>query len=244
MQPILLTVHEIFSSVQALQWRMIALEKSALGRHQQPSMDPWTTSLRQHPNRAPMPDLSPPTPDSEARLRKLEFAIKSLEKCIIGDGIRIKNFLFQSREDLQIWLKSHLPNYRFGLFLDAVSIFDFLAQSHTDDQANMSHLYASQKNGFETTYKSTVLSSMKNLFPNLFGKGGADGMDTSKLLPGLADADKWNSSMVTGLQLQVERELPNVDEELQNAISITFKDYPEARELDLELLYRIQENCT
>ncbi len=119
-----------------------------------------------------------------------------------------------------------------------MSIFDFLAQSHTDDQTNMSHLYASQKNGFEMTYESTVLSSMKNLFPNLFGKGSADGMDTSKLLPALSDADKWNSNGVTGLQMQVERELPNVDEEFQNMISTTFEDYPEARELALELLYR------
>jgi len=79
---------------------------------------------------------------------------------------------------------------------------------------------------------------MKNLFPTLFGKGGADGMDTSKLLPGLSDADKWNSSSVTGLQFQEEQELPNVDEEFQNIINLTFEDHPEARKLVLELLYR------
>lgn len=54
---------------------------------------------------------------------------------------------------------------------------------------------------------------MKNLFPNLFGKGSSDGMDTSKSLPGLADVDKWSSNGATSLQMQVERELPNVDKE-------------------------------
>ncbi|MFN9978489.1 MAG: hypothetical protein ACK53Y_01175, partial [bacterium] len=73
--------------------------------------------------------------------------------------------------------------------------------------------------------------------PTLFGKGGADGTDTSKLLPSLLDADKWNSSGVMGLQFQVKRELPNVDEEFQNVINLTFKDHPEARDLALELLY-------
>jgi len=63
-------------------------------------------------------------------------------------------------------------------------------------------------------------------------------MDTSKLLPGLSDADKWNSSSVTGLQFQEEQELPNVDEEFQNIINLTFEDHPEARKLVLELLYR------
>ena len=106
-----------------------------------------------------------------------------------------------------------------------------------DDQTKMNHLYASQ-NWFETAYESTVLSSMKNLFPTLFGKGGADGTDTSKLLPSLLDADKWNSSGVMGLQFQVKWELPNVDEEFQNVINLTFKDHPEARDLALELLYR------
>jgi hypothetical protein len=71
----------------------------------------------------------------------------------------------------------------------------------------MSHLFASQKNGFETTYESKVLSSMKNLFPNLFEKREADRMDTSKLLPGLSDVNKWNCNGITGLQMQVEREL-------------------------------------
>jgi len=107
-----------------------------------------------------------------------------------------------------------------------------------DSNENMTHLYNSQKNGFETIYESKIISSMQNLFPNLFGKSGADGLDTSRTLPGLQSSDKWNADGVTGLQLQVERELPNVDLQFRNAIAATLEDAPEARDLALELLYR------
>jgi hypothetical protein len=79
---------------------------------------------------------------------------------------------------------------------------------------------------------------MQNLFPNLFGKSSSGGLDTSRVLPGLQSADKWNSDGVTGLQLQVERELPNVDLQFRNAILGTFEDSAEARDLALELLYQ------
>jgi hypothetical protein len=79
------------------------------------------------------------------------------------------------------------------MFLDAVSIFDFLAQPHLDAQENISQLYNSQKNGFDTTYESHIVSTMQNLFPNLFGKSTSDGMDTSKALPAEAIATIANS---------------------------------------------------
>jgi hypothetical protein len=181
---------------------------------------------------------NPSSSDFEVRLNTIDHMVKSLEKRIVGDGIRVGRFLFQSKEDLLLWILQHVQNNRFGLFVDAVSIFDFLAQAHVDSESNMSHLYNSQKNGFDTTYESRIISSMQNLFPNLFGKTSSDGLDTSRVLPGLQTADKWNSDGVTGLQLQVERELPNVDLQFRNAIAGTFEDSAEARDLALELLYR------
>jgi hypothetical protein len=251
-KPILLSANTLAAQLPVLTSRLDVLEANV--RRVQPATaspprphDSWTQSF------APSPDLSPSsssssgsppgvTPsssfDGEARLNTLEHLVKSLEKRIVGDGIRVGRFLFQSKEDLRLWLLQHVQNNRFGLFLDAVSIFDFLAQAHVDSESNMSHLYNSQKNGFDTTYESRIISSMQNLFPNLFGKASADGLDTSRALPGLQSADKWNSEGVTGLQLQVERELPNVDLQFRNAIASTFEDSIEARDLSLELLYR------
>lgn len=122
--------------------------------------------------------------------------------------------------------------------MDGVSIFEFLARTQMDSQENMAHLYNSQKNGFDTIYESRIISSMQNLFPNLFGKSGSFGMHTSRMLPGLQSSDKWNADGVTGLQLQIERELPNMDLRFRNAIASTLEDSPEARDLALELLYR------
>jgi hypothetical protein len=143
-------------------------------------VDPWLAQFGSS-GQKPIPIVTPmssPThgvstsEDSEARLSTLERLVNSLEKRIVGDGVRIGRFLFQSQEDLWVWLVSHVSNNRFCLFLDGVSIFDFLAQSHVDSQDNMAHMYNSQKNGFETVYESRVISSMQNLSPNLFGNLG------------------------------------------------------------------------
>jgi hypothetical protein len=256
-KPILLSVNNLITQFPAFIARLEAVEaglrRGGLTAPQATTSpprphDPWTHSF------APTPDLTPSSSssfgsspmttspnssfDGEAHLNTFEHLVKSLEKRIVGDGIRVGRFLFQSKEDLRLWLLQHVQNNRFCLFLDAVSIFDFLAQAHVDSEANISHLYNSQKNGFDTTYESRIISSMQNLFPNLFGKSSSDGLDTSRASPGLKSADKWNSEGVTGLQLQVERELPNVDLQFRNAIAATFEDSIEARDLSLELLYR------
>lgn len=220
-----------------------------------PSPDPWLQNFAPLPGSSQFsasqnvvqPALVSPCStaldvnDVEARIRTMELLLKSLEKRIVGDGVRIGRFLLQSKDDLQLWLATHIPSNRFGLFVDGVSIFNFLAQPHMDSSENMAHLYNSQRNGFETVYEPGIISSMQNLFPNLFGKSSADGMDTSQTLPALQSIDKWNWNGVTGLQLQVERELPNVDLQFCNAIASTFDNSPEARDLALELFYRSKE---
>lgn len=204
-QPILLSVSDLSNQVHSALARIMTLKLCPQVMRQNLPSDTWTHNF------APMPDQAPPVSaavpslgnDADARIRNLEHIVKSLEKRIVGDGIRVGHFLFQSKEDLRIWMATNVTNNHFGLFLDAISIFDFLAQPHTDTETNMNHLYASQKNGFETTYESHILSSMQNLFPNLFGKSSSDGMDTSQSLPGLPSIDKWNCNGVTGLQLPV-----------------------------------------
>jgi hypothetical protein len=183
LQPTLQAAHKCGSQLPVVISRLESLEVAFNhGRHSSPPnsstnrpTDPWTQSF------APMPDILPssssgssssPGPaiqDGEAWLNTLKHLVNSLEKRIVGDGIRIGRFLFQSKEDLRLWIMQHVQNNRFGLFVNAVSIFDFLAQAHVDSESNMSHLYNSQKNGFNTTYESRIISSMQNLFPNLFG---------------------------------------------------------------------------
>jgi len=137
-----------------------------------------------------------------------------------------------------MWCNLHLKSNRFGLFLDGVSIYEFLAQDHADATEVLTNLYNSQKNKFNNLYDSKVLASCQNLFPTIFGRASVDGMDTAKTLPGLTSPDKWDNNGVTGLRFQLSREIINVDTQLTNAIVVAFRDSPEAAALAKELLYR------
>jgi hypothetical protein len=157
---------------------------------------------------------------------------------MVGNGVTIGTYVFQTLDDVRIWCGTHLKSNRFGLFLDAVSIYEFLAQDHADTTEVLTNLYNSQKNKFNNLYDSKVLASYLNLFPTIFGRSSADGLDTSKTLPGLTTPDKWDNNGVTGLRFQLAWEIINVDTQLTNAIFVAFCDSPEAAGLAKELLYR------
>ncbi len=123
-------------------------------------------------------------------------------------------------------------------------MFEFLAQDHTDSTEVLTNLYNSQKNQFNNLYDSKVLSSCQNLFPTVFGRSSSDGLDTSRTLPGLTSADKWDNNGVTGLRFQLARELINLDTQLNSAISVAFRDLPDAAALAKELLYRSKKFVT
>jgi hypothetical protein len=176
--------------------------------------------------------------DSTIRFNTINERLKRLENRIVGDGVTIGHFVFQTLDDVRMWCNLHLKSNRFGLFLDGVLIYEFLAQDHADMTEVLTNLYSSQKNKFNNLYDSKVLASCQNLFLTIFGRASADGMDTAKTLPGLTSPDKWDNNGVTGLRFQLSREIINVDTQLTNAIVVAFRDSPEAAALAKELLYR------
>lgn len=186
----------------------------------------------------PITPTPSPDPDSVIRLNTIEEKLKHLENRVVGDGVTIRHFVFQSLDDVRIWCAKNLKTNRFGLFLDGVSIFEFLAQDHADATEVLTNLYNSQKNQFNNMYDSKVMTSCQNLFPTLFGRLSADGLDTSRTLPGLSTHDKWDNNGVTGLRFQIAREIINVDTQISNAIMVAFRDAPDAATLAKELLYR------
>jgi hypothetical protein len=196
---------------------------------------------RLNSSRPPSPAFGPavePGADIVARLNTAENKLVQLENRVVGDGVTIGSFTFQSLDDVRLWCRQHLPTHRFGLFLDGVSIFEFLAQDHTDSTEVLTNLYNSQKNQFTNLYDSKVITSCQNLFLSVFGCSSSDGMDTSRTLPGLSSADKWDNNGVTGLRFQIARELINVDTQVSTAIEVAFRDSLEASMLAKELLYR------
>ncbi len=99
-QPLLLSIPKLSEDIAALKTTTCV------------STDPWTANF------APQPHVIPPSPsgstpvestvDAITRLNTIEHAIQSLEKRVVGDGIKIGRFLFQSKEDLRLWGSSPL----------------------------------------------------------------------------------------------------------------------------------------
>jgi len=227
-------IKAVRNDVQQLQNR---LNSTASTQPTQPRNHPLLQCLQASRPASPATAFAPDA-DMTARVATVELKLSQLENPLVGEGVTIGSFTFQSLDDVRVWCHRNLTTNRFGLFLDGVSIFEFLAQDHTDSTEVLTNLYNSQKNQFNNLYDSKVITSCQNLFPSVFGKASSDGMDTSRTLPGLSTADKWDNNGVTGLRFQLARELINVDTQLSTAIDVAFRDYIEAATLAKELLYR------
>ena len=46
----------------------------------------------------------------------LEAKVKTLECRVVGDGVTMGSYIFQSFEDCRVWMKTHLPGGHFGFF--------------------------------------------------------------------------------------------------------------------------------
>jgi len=249
MQDTLTQFHQRFSVISSAlqQFKALQTDVQQLQARMSSTTSPGPGLARSHPllqrlqtsSRPASPAFGNPTePDITARLNSIDLKLTQLENRMVGDGVSIGSFTFQSLDDVRSWCQRNLPTHRFGLFLDGVSIFEFLAQDHTDSTEVLTNLYNSQKNQFNNLYDSKVITSCQNLFPSVFGKSSSDGMNTSRTLPGLSTADKWDNNGITGLRFQLSRELINVDTQLSMAIDVAFRESPEAFSLAKELLYR------
>lgn len=78
--------------------------------------------------------------------------------------------MFQSFDDVQTWVTTDLPNRRYGLFVDAVSLLDFFTSiGHVDAEKTFSAFYNQHKTGFSSIYEARVAASVQDLFPMVFG---------------------------------------------------------------------------
>jgi len=226
-------IQSLFQAIKTIQASIAALQQN---NPVAPAFQPINpTSI---PQLIPISPSNSSDSDSSVRISTLEEKIRRLENRVVGDGVSIGTFVFQTLDDVRTWCATNLKSNRFGLFLDGVSIFEFLAQDHADATEVLTNLYNSQKNKFNNLYDSKVLTSCQNLFPTIFGRSSSDGLDTSRTLPGLHTADKWDHNGVTGLRFQLAREIINVDTQITNAIVVAFRDAPLAEALAKELLYR------
>lgn len=172
------------------------------------------------------------------QIRELQAQVKQLQLRVVGKGVQVANKVFQSFDDVLSWVPLHLPNRRYGLFVDGVSIFEFFTNGHIDAETTYSSFYSQHRIGFASTYEARIASSVQNLFPTVFGKTDAN-VDTADTLPALPNPDKWDSNDGnTGLRYQITRNMADVELQLSESISTILREYPEALHIARECLHQ------
>lgn len=197
------------------------------------------SNLSFHPSTSFYDSASPaPTPSGdisqmfESRIRALEDNITLLKARTSGDGVRVGQYSFQSPEELAAWIKTNVKGYRFGYFLDGVSIWEFFYGTQTSLTDFVTGYHQTSRIGFKTLYESKVSSSFQNVLPSMLGKGD----DVNEFLPGLALAKKWdNLDGASGLKYRISRDLPGVSTQVGNNIRASQSSY-EAQDLAQQCL--------
>ena len=189
----------------------------------------------------PVPTFMPPPVSSSvdsSRLLDLEAKMKQLQLRVVGKGVQIANKVFQSFDEVQTWVATHLPSRRYGLFVDRVSIFEVFTHGHMDAETTYSSFYSQHRTGFQSSYEARVASSIQNLFPAIFGKSDSN-VDTAESLPALPTPEQWDSNDGnTGLRYQITRNMADVELQISESISTILRDNPEALYIARECLHQ------
>lgn len=194
----------------------------------------WGSSL---PNQTSVNEL-------DSVIRDMKSQIQSLQLRIVGDGVQIGGMVFQCFDDVKSWVMLKFPIRRYGLFVDAVSLLDFFTCiGHVDAETSFSAFYNQQKSGFVSMYEARVAASIQNLFPMVFGRSNASGLDDSEFLPAIQDPDKWDNG-ITGLRYQIGRGMSDVEFQIESTIESVLGDYPEPRQIAKDCLYKAKRFVT
>jgi len=169
-----------------------------------------------------------------SRLQVVEEKLKIVENRVVGAGVQLGSYMFQSFDDLLVWVRVNVPKGRFGLFVDGHSFLEFFTLSdHIDTEAGTAAFSNSQNAGFSTYIGAQLAISFKNLFPSVFGKGGSANVDDSECLPAISNDNKWNNGS-TGLHHQLMRNMNDVSYQLDSSIKKVFKSHLNAKQLAID----------
>jgi len=126
----------------------------------------------------------------------------------------------------------------FDVTVYSVSLLDFFNSiGHVEAEKTFSSFYNQYKTGFASMYEARVTASVQNLFPMVFGKSDASGLDASDSLPAVTNPEKWDNG-ATGLQYQISHGMGDVEYQLESTIDSILADYPDARQIARECLYK------
>lgn len=156
--------------------------------------------------------------DIYVRLNKLDALVETLlDRTDSGEGgINFGGVNFRSTSEASHWIRDNVKGFRFGYFVDGVSLWQFFFQDHQETDDVMGSYYAASRVGYKQTHESKILASFNNVLPTLLGKGS----DNTCFLPGLATHAKWESNDgFTGLKYRITRELPLAQAQVTRAFA-------------------------
>ena len=170
------------------------------------------------------------------KILKIQEDIRTVMARTSGDGFKLRNFNFQSMEELRVWVKAHIVENRFGLFVDGVSLWEYYRHGHFSMPEVLASMSDTTRVGFATVQEARVATSFENVLPAVLGRG----TDTSKSLPGLPNVKTWDAGDGNnGLRFLLNDYNTNVYTQLADQIQNTFEDFTSpARTLALECLQR------
>ena len=153
-------------------------------------------------------------------IARIQEDINTLMARTSGDRFKMRNFNFQSVEELRIWVKQHVCGHRFGLFVDGVSLWEHYRHGYFSMPEVLASMRDTTRVGFATVQEARVATSFENLLPAILGKGG----DHTKSLPGLPNQKAWDAGDGNnGLRFQLNEFNTNVYTQLADQIQNTFE---------------------
>lgn len=152
--------------------------------------------------------------DLLSRIRALEEVVEALNTKTVGEGVSYEQFHFQTMTDLKKWMTEHVKGFRFGYFVDGMSIWQFYLGQHKDTNEVLSSQYSTSRVGFKTGFESKASASFDHDLPTLLGKG----TDTSKYLPACSTYDKWDHGDGSGLKGKITKGMPPIQTQISRYI--------------------------
>ncbi len=150
-----------------------------------------------------------------------------LESKVVGTDTQVGNVVCQTLIELKTWIMMSIPPGHFGLFVDGHSFLEFFNSSvQLDTETSVAAENHSKKAGYITNQETQVAGSFKNLFPAIFGKGGAATIDDATCLPVVSPGNKWNNGSTNSI-INLHN-VNGVSYELDSSIKLVLQDYPEA----------------
>lgn len=161
-----------------------------------------------------MPSQSLDLTNLMERMKELEDALETIADRASSEGVSFGQFVFHTPRHLSDWIGTQLKGYRYGYFVDGVSIWQFFFTDHRDTDAITSSVDKHVKAGYATFHEAYVSVSFQNTLPTLLGKG-----DQTDYLPALRTFDKWDKGDTSGgLRIRISRELTGVQRQIEKYI--------------------------